>query len=238
MNATLTTLEPALPEARTLLERASTLARPDLLRDAADRLARLVEADPGSVWARYHLGYAHYRMASLQQKEKKAAVAHLATAVEHLRAAAQLDPNNAEARALLSTCYGMQIRYAPLKAPWLGERKTRAMAEALHLEPENPRVMLLRALQYWSTPGYAGGDKEAALDGFHRAVECFEVWEPADPLGPVWGHPQALAYLGMAYLHRRDEERARDALAAALRIAPDYHWVKHVLLPQLGIVTP
>jgi hypothetical protein len=38
----------------------------------------------------------------------------------------------------------------------------------------------------------------------------------------------------MALLDTRDEERARDALRSALRLEPEYHWVKQVLLPKAG----
>jgi tetratricopeptide (TPR) repeat protein len=224
-----------LAEARERLDRASLLASVPLLLEAVDRLEALVEAEE-SAWAHCHAGYGRYRLAALAHREKREAQGHLALAAEHLKASARLLPASAEPRALLSTCLGMQIRYAPLKAPWLGERKARAMAEAERLDPDNPRVILLRGLQLWTTPRYAGGSKDAALPLFERAAERFETFVAADASGPVWGHPQALAHVGMAWLEKGDEERARDALRTALRIAPEYHWVRHVLLPRLGVV--
>lgn len=230
------TLAEAVVEARDLLDRASTRAHPGQLREAAERFEALARRHAESVWARYHAGYARYRMAALQQGDRKAAVGHLTVAVEHLKEAARMDARNAEARALLSTCHGMQLRYAPYKGPWLGNQKWRAMAEAEALEPRNPRVVLLRGLQRWTTPALVGGDKEEAFVRFGEAVECFEGWTPTDEQGPVWGHAQAWAFLGLAHLHRGDEERGREALEAALRISPDYHWVRNVLLPRVGIV--
>lgn len=224
----------AILEARTLLDGGSVRAHLPQIREALATLQELVRDDQGAAWARYHLGYAHHRMASLSHAQKQEASEHLHAAVEVLKEAARLLPGSAEPRALLSTCYGMQIRYAPLKALWLGEWKGRTMAEAERLERENPRVTFLRALQRWTTPRLAGGDRDEALAGFERAVERFESWSEPEPLGPRWGHAQALAYHGMALLEMRDEERARDALRSALRVEPEYHWVKHVLLPKAG----
>jgi len=230
-------MQTTIQEARALLDRGSTLAQVALIREAAALLEGIAAEGETAGWVRYHLGYARYRMGTLRQSEKKEAAGHLAAAVDHLKESARLLPSSAEPRALASTCYGMQIRYSPLRIPWLGERKTRSMAEAHYLEPENPRVVFLRALGLWTTPRYAGGDRELALDGFGRAVECFETWMSPEPLGPEWGHAQALAYQGMALGETGDGERALDALRSALRIAPEYRWVKHVLLPKLGVVT-
>ena len=230
-------IEASVMEARELLDRGSTLAQVAMIREAAMLLEGIAAEGETAGWVRYHHGYARYRLAALRQNEKKEAAEHLAAAVEHLRDSARLLPASGEPRALASTCYGMQIRYSPLRIPWLGERKTRALAEAEYLEPENPRVVLLRALQLWTTPRYAGGDRAQALEGFGRAVECFETWSSTEPLGPQWGHAQALAYQGMALGETGEPERALDALRSALRIAPEYRWVKHVLLPNLGVVT-
>jgi tetratricopeptide (TPR) repeat protein len=230
-------METAVLEARALLDRGSTLAQVPMIREAAALLEAIAAEGDAAGWVSYHLGYARYRLGALRQNEKKEAAEHLAAAVEHLRDSARLLPASGEPRALASTCYGMQIRYSPLRIPWLGERKSRALAEAEYLEPENPRVVLLRALQLWTTPRYAGGDRERALDGFGRAVECFETWTSTEPLGPEWGHAQALAYQGMALGEMGEPERALDSLRGALRIAPEYRWVKHVLLPKMGVVT-
>lgn len=221
-------------EARMLVEAASVRAHLPQIREALASLEEIVRRNPAAAWARYHLGYAHHRLGALMHAQKKGAAGHLAAAAEELKQAARLLPASAEPRALLSTCYGMQIRYAPLKAFWLGEWKARTMAEAERLERENPRVIFLRALQRWSTPRLAGGDRDEALAGFERAVERFDSWTETEPLGPRWGHVQALAYHGMALLEMGDEERARDALRSALRMEPGYHWVRQVLLPKAG----
>jgi tetratricopeptide (TPR) repeat protein len=226
-------MDAPLLEARRLVAAGATRAERSTLRRAIELLDALLRDAPDSVWGHYFAAYARYRLAALELGNKQQAAGLLTAACDHLSAATRLDPENAEALALLSSCYGLRIRFAPYKSLWLGERKSQAMAGALRLAPENPRVVLLRALQLFTEPAFVGGDREEARAGFRRAVELFRAAEAPAPPAPDWGHPQALAFLGLACLKSGDRVDARAAFEDALALAPDYHWVKHVLLPHL-----
>ena len=73
------------------------------------------------------------------------------------------------------------------------------------------------------------------MKGFRRAAELFSREKPADPLEPSWGHSEAFAWLGLAYLDRNEKEPAGAAFQKALQINPDFGWVKYVLLPELEL---
>jgi tetratricopeptide (TPR) repeat protein len=77
-----------------------------------------------------------------------------------------------------------------------------------------------------------GGSKETAMAGFRRAAELFDKEKFADPLLPDWGHPEAYAWNGVAYLDKNESANARAALERALAIAPDYGWVKNYRYPK------
>ena len=195
-------------------------------------------ADTGlAAWGHYYIALADYRIAdyllAAGEENKGAASEHLKTAVEHLQKATEIDPQAAEAYALLSSAYGRQIGLNPIKGMVLGRKAQQALKKAAQLAPDNPRVVLCTAIRDFNTPGMFGGSKEKGLRGFRRAVELFAREEPTDPVHPAWGHSRTYAWLGLAYQDRGELALARAAFAKALAINPDFNWVKNVLLPEL-----
>ena len=191
-------------------------------------------ADTGLVaWGHYYIALTDYRIAGLLEGESKDPSEHLNAAVEHLKKATEIDPQAAEAYALLSSVYGWQIGLSPMKTMLLGPRVGQASRKAQQLAPDNPRVVLSAAISDFNTPEMFGGSKEKGLQGLQRAAELFAQEEPTDPIQPVWGHREAYAWLGIAYQGRGELESARAAFEKALEIDPDFGWVKDWLLPEL-----
>jgi tetratricopeptide (TPR) repeat protein len=82
------------------------------------------------------------------------------------------------------------------------------------------------------TPKEYGGDPVEAAAMLQQAVDHFAA--PGNlPPGPVWGHADALAWLGIARQQAGDLAAARTAWQQALAIEPNYAWVKFALLPSL-----
>jgi len=140
----------------------------------------------------------------------------------------------ADAYALLSSCYGQKISLAPMLGMTLGPKSGMTMQSALKLDSDNPRTILLDAIGTYYKPPMFGGSKGAAWAGFKRAVELFDKEKIKDPLQPDWGHAEAYAWLGIAYLDKNDKVAARAAFDRALAITPEYGWVKHRLYPQVA----
>ncbi len=190
-----------------------------------------------AAWSHYYIALADYRIVDLLlaagEKNEDAASEHLKIAVEHLKEATRLDPQAAEAYALLSSAYGRQIGLNPVKSMVLGPRVGKAVKKAMQIAPNNPRVVLSAAISDFNTPKMFGGSKEKGLQGFQRAAELFAQEEPTDPIQPVWGHSRTYAWLGIAYQDRGELELARAAFEKALEINPGFGWVKYVLLPEL-----
>ena len=192
-------------------------------------------ADAGlAAWSHYYIALADYRIVGLLAEESKdQASEHLKTAVEHLQKATEIDPQAAEAYALLSSVYGLQVGLSPMKSMFIGPKVGKAIQKAQQLAPDNPRVVLSAAISDFNTPKMFGGSKEKGLQGFQRAAELFAQEEPTDPIQPVWGHSEAYAWLGIAYQDRGELESARAAFEKALEVNPDFGWVKYGLLPAL-----
>ena len=208
---------------------------PDALYAAKARFERTLADTALAAWGHYYIALAEYRIADylLATGEENKGAAHLKAAVEHLQKATKIDPQAAEAYALLSSAYGRQIGLSPIKGMVLGRRAQQALQKATQLAPDNPRVALCMAIRDFNTPGMLGGSKEKGLQGFQRAAELFAQEEPTNPIRPAWGHSRTYAWLGLAHQDRGELAQARAAFAKALAINPDFSWVKNVLLPEL-----
>ena len=223
---------------RSLAARADTAAlRDDAagLKQARTDLLRALSAAPQSQDApaiRYAIAYAGWRMSTNPATPSRERDALLDDAETQLKAAIQAQPKFAEAHALLSGVYGLMIANSPLRGITLGSRASGAAETALGLEPDNPRVLLSRAVGRFNTPRIFGGNVKEAETLLRRAIELFER-APAGAPFPSWGRFDAHAWLGQVLADRGDKAGARAEYNKALSIAPQSGWVQYVLLPAL-----
>lgn len=234
-----------IQKGRTLMD--AVVTRPDsqkalrarqLFVDAAQRSQGTQKA-----WAHYYAAYANYRLGStvFQQNERRAQD-QFEQAARQLKTALEMQSNLAEAHALLASVYGQLLQHVPERGSELGPKSARHMERALNLAPENPRVLLLKAISEFYTPEKWGGSKEDAHERFQAATQAFEreataASQPsrrADAsLSPTWGHAEAYAWLGVASMKLDQPMSAKKAFENALEVDSEYAWVKDRLLPQL-----
>ncbi len=195
---------------------------------------RLLASPEHRALAWYYMGLAEYRLTNLSwaagRRERRR---HVEAAIDDLEQAVELDPDFAEAHALLGGACGLKIAINPLSAMSMGPKNQRARVRARELAPDNPRVVLLEAISLFNTPGAFGGDKEKALELTQRAADLFAAEQVTDPAQPSWGREEVHAWLGIILADAGRVEEARAAYEKALEINPDYGWVTYYLLPAL-----
>jgi tetratricopeptide (TPR) repeat protein len=222
-------------EAKTLIQKAMNSGDQEFFARAEDRLGPARNDSHFAALANYYVGYASYKRSMiLLQVDKDKAVAYLDTAVSRLEEAVSRDRTFAEAYALLSSCLGMKISFAPAEAMALGPKSSSALARAKELAPTNPRVAMVGALATYNTPPMYGGSKERGFEEMKSAVGLFDHWGVTDSLQPDWGKDEIWAWIGIAHMQRKEMIQAKRALDRSLEINPDNGWVKHVLLPKLA----
>ncbi|MBL0057986.1 MAG: hypothetical protein IPP35_02450 [Elusimicrobia bacterium] len=119
----------------------------------------------------------------------------IASVLETVRRAYQLDPAQREINAMLCVLYGMRIQANKMRAVWLGPRVMSHSKIAL-ASPENPRAVYLVA-----TCRYYGGrgkkDFEEALRLLNRAEGLFDVesHQPPSESEPRWGRGECLRFI-------------------------------------------
>jgi tetratricopeptide (TPR) repeat protein len=180
----------------------------------------------------YTLAYAKWRLAYLPGHEVIAERKFLLEGAEkHLMAQIELNPDDPEAYALLGAVYGGQITSAWGKLT-LGRKAQGALARAAKLAPDNPRVVLNRAVANFYKPRFFGGGKDKALSELRRAEALFEQ-QPQDQHWPNWGKVEVQTWIGFILAQKGELEEARAAYERALVLVPGHSRVLDILIPQL-----
>ena len=211
---------------------------PDKIQQARLAFERVTSVDSLATLAHYFAAYAAYELINVlsgnnADTPKRELVGYLDYAIRHLEAGLDRDPSFAEGWALLASVYGRKISLRPIAGMTLGPKSSAAQQTALELASDNPRVVLLKAIGDFNTPGLWGGSKKRALKGFQDAAQLFRDEVIEDPLQPSWGHSSVYAWLGIAYMDADNLLEARHALQRALEIDPEFAWVKYSLIPAL-----
>jgi len=199
--------------------------------------------DTQKALAHYYAAYANYRLGTIIfQENESRSQNQLEQAARQLKETLQIRPRLAEAHALLASVYGQLLQHVPERGSELGPKSARHMEQALNLAPDNPRVLLLKAISEFYTPEKWGGSKVKAHKRFRAATQAFEREAQPDSqtsrranasLDPTWGHAEAYAWLGLASLKLDQPMSAKRAFKNALEVNSEYSWVKQRLLPKL-----
>lgn len=178
---------------------------------------------PTDKYLAYYLGYADYYLADYYaDSDASKATDCLHDAESALEAAVKLDPDFAEADALLGNSYGFEIGLHPYKGMWLGAKSAKYLGTAMSLSPHDPRVLMMQGVNDYSTPASFGGDKKKGLQEYSQALTEFGSYKAAEADAPTWGHAEAYVLRGDAEADAKDDQAAAKDYQAALGLDPNY----------------
>lgn len=190
----------------------------------------------------YYLAYADYALAyQYFNSDSSKATDCIEAAEDALNRALKLDAGFAEAEALLGASYGVEIGLHPFKGMFLGSKSAAHMRHAMQLAPQDPRVMLLNAINDFNTPAAFGGDKQKATWGFRGALAAFTRYHAPDAAAPAWGEAETYEWLAFAEEDAGQKQAARADYGKALALVPAYKKARrHLekLPPAATAVTP
>jgi tetratricopeptide (TPR) repeat protein len=218
------------------IEAAHAMSDLDRLTQAAAILDRALTVTPNDRLLLYYRSLALYRMAAQymgrnRNDDAKKALEEADRLLEQIETRAPA----ADALALRGAVLGQLIGLSgnPLSGMTLGPKATGLIDRAMDLEPNNPRVWLVRGMSAMFTPRMFGGGTDKAERDLRKAAELFGVERVVSP-APSWGHADAYIWLGQALQKEGKTEDARAAYEKALEISPSNAWVKQSLLPSLS----
>jgi len=138
------------------------------------------------------------------------------------------DKKSAEANALLSAVYGIKIGLSPIKGMLLGSKSSSAAAKGVKLAPENPFTNFVKGINLFYTPAMFGGDTRESLSYFEKS----KIYYEKNAQTMTWEYLNMLTTLGQAYHSEKLYEKAKTTYETALKVAPDFGYVKYRLLPR------
>jgi len=108
---------------------------------------------------------------------------------------------------------------------------------AVEAEPDNPRVLWVQSGSLFYAPVSRGGGPDAAIRVMERGLERAraEAGRTVHELAPRWGEAESHMNLAWAWSSRPDPDltRADQYAREALRLVPDWHYVRDILVPKI-----
>jgi len=132
-----------------------------------------------------------------------------------------------EAKALLSSVYGMTMGLSPIKAMYLGSKSSSAAKAGIKLAPDNAFTNYVMGSYLYHTPSMFGGDAEGSLAYFEKSKAIYEK----EGRTQSWEYMNLMAFLGQVYHNQKEYVKAKAIYTTALEIAPNFGYVKMYLLP-------
>lgn len=151
-------------------------------------------------------------------------------ALENLEEITKSDKKWAEPYAIQSAIYGLKMGYSPMQGMILGSKSSSLIEKAKKLNDTSPLVWKIYANSKFFTPEMWGGDIKEAIQAYEKSIALYEA-NPND-LPFNWFYLDALAFQGQAYLKDGQRAKAISTYEKALKIEPQFTWVKNVLLPK------
>ena len=103
-----------------------------------------------------------------------------------------VDANNSEIYLLQKMVYSLKMMVNPMERYMkYGMKAGEMLTKAEELNPNNPRVILIKAEDIYFTPEQYGGSKTKGMELFKLALEKFNSFKPKTALDPNWGKAEA-----------------------------------------------
>jgi tetratricopeptide (TPR) repeat protein len=166
-------------------------------------------------------------------RRKRAAEAAFADCIDAIKPILQQDVKSVEAMALQSACYSALADHERIEALVLRSRAADRLQEAFKLEPRNPRVVFLTAMNGLARSSQNSAEHQGAFAQLQLAAQLFDESPATGIDAPGWGHAEAYLALGRELILRGDRLGARNWIEKSLIVAPEYKAAQR----QLALLT-
>lgn len=197
---------------------------------ARNQLSQLIALEPTKLRWR---ALQQFRLAAtyIPTENKPAAREAIRAGLDIVATAVKRDGPTADILLLGTMLDAQYLLIHPWRFFYNGSRALRRLGKAEKLDPDNPRVALVRATAKIVLPKALGGDVKAAeamlKEALGKRLGDGPVFSESQLCGDGhWAQVDMLGWLGRAYVKQGDEPSARAAYQRALTYSPNNHWVK------------
>lgn len=149
-----------------------------------------------------------------------------------LKEAIALDQSSPHPHVLRGRVVFMLFGQGAMPMPEAMKAMTEAHEAATKLAPDDPLTILqTSAMTYYSPKG----DREQGRALMRQSIDGLTALAPNDPHAAIW-LPLAWNWYGTMFLGEGDAEQARAAFEGALRVRPDYDFVRNSMIPMTNVV--
>lgn len=150
----------------------------------------------------YYAAFAYIQKGRMLMREgKMTELSTQANAAEKYldQAEAIVGKDNSEIHLLKKMAFSLKMMENPAERYMTdGMKAMEELKKAESLDPNNPRVALIKAEDTYFTPEQYGGSKIKGMEEFKTALDKFKTYTPKSKIDPNWGRAEAEYFLSGA----------------------------------------
>lgn len=156
-------------------------------QDCANAFERISLSEANEWHPLYYAVYCYINVV-FETGDKEKADAILDRAQAFLEKAMEQSPDNHELYVLQGFLYQGRIQADPMgRGMQFSMKANESFGRAAAINPDNPRIYFLQAMNLLYTPEAFGGGAGVACPLFQKAIEKYATFIPAGRLDPAWG---------------------------------------------------
>jgi hypothetical protein len=138
-----------------------------------------------------------------------------------------IDKPSADDLAMLSMIRNYSIQFkASIRAYFISGKVNKDLDRALEMEPNNPRILYVKATNDFYTPEKYGGGRQ--VEKLLTKVIHTKNKEFVNPVLPTWARREAYELLLQWYIRKKKKEKAVVLLQEALGAFPENQRIKEI----------
>lgn len=170
-----------------ILSEMNTIKDNSTYLDLSNKFQRIAEAEP-TEWLPAYYSALCTTLYAFGEKDKSKVDQLLDQAQTTLDKGLKVKPNESEFWVLQGMLFQARIMVDPMtRGQNFSIKANEAFGKAEGMNPENPRIYLLKGQSVINMPKMFGGGKEAAKPLFELAKTKFQNFKPASEIAPNWG---------------------------------------------------
>ena len=160
---------------------------PERIQELVNTFERIASVEKEKWEPLYYIAYGNIMMANME-KDGQQKDALLDRALENIRKAKEIMPNESELFALEGFVSMLRVTVDPqARGPVHAPVATQLFNKAVVLDPQNPRALALMAQMQFGTARFFNSPVTEACATNARAIEAFSRPQGTNPLAPAWG---------------------------------------------------
>jgi len=213
-----------------------------VLQKCFDELTPFLENEELASRVRYWRGFAQWRntLNGFNDLADPKDLDRLATqGIDEFKESLAKDPDFVDAKVGMIGCLGALVfihRTEPDRVQQLQGQISALAKEVKEAAPDNPRVIWVLGPIIRRASPETGGGLDKSIENFQRGLDvCSKIKPSQDALEPAWGKAELMMSLAGSYLMKNppDATAAERNARSALQLAPNWHFVRDLLLPQI-----